>query len=215
MHLKIVSPLVTWYIGYGQHWMLAARKTARAVLSVLKKQKPESGTHIARVGRQPVTIPKHKVMKVECGQLNKRVLSGSHVVLEPNQQAPWPTGLTIREQLIQLPQEDNEKITLTVENLTDHDLTLCGRTTLGWLYGVDAVYHLEMKSMEDQEPQLSNSSVEPQVDQPSQVAESEPWDPPVDLSHLSWTSNSRCSRCSERSVMSFQGMTGTQGVSKI
>lgn len=107
------------------------RKMARAVLSVLKKQEPESGTHIARVGRCPVTIPKNKVMKVECGQLNKRVLSGSHIVLEPNQEAPWPTVLTIREQLIQLPQEDNENRTMTVENLTYHDLTLCGHTTLG------------------------------------------------------------------------------------
>ncbi len=72
-------------------------------------------------------------------------------MLEPNQEAPWPTGLTIREQLIQLPQEDNKKITVTAENLTDHDLTPCGCTTLGWFYGVDAVYPLEMKSMAVQE----------------------------------------------------------------
>ncbi len=69
MHLKTISPQVTWYKDYA---MLC--KTATAVLSVLKKQKSESGTHIARVGRRPVTIPKNKVMKVECGQLNKRVV---------------------------------------------------------------------------------------------------------------------------------------------
>lgn len=50
-------------------------RTARAVLSVLKKQKPESQPHLARVGRQPVTIPKEQSngrtvwsAKQECGE---------------------------------------------------------------------------------------------------------------------------------------------------
>lgn len=63
-------------------------KTASAVLSVLKKQKLEISSQIARLGRRPVTIPKNKVIEVECDQLNKRVLSGSLVLLEPNQEAP-------------------------------------------------------------------------------------------------------------------------------
>lgn len=46
------------------------RKTARAVLTILKKEKPECGSHLARVGRRLVTIPKNKTIKVECGQLN-------------------------------------------------------------------------------------------------------------------------------------------------
>lgn len=94
------------------------RKTARAVLSVLKKQKPDSEPHIARVGRRPVTIPKNRVMTVQCGWLNKSVFSAPHVVLEPNQEAPWPAGLVIREQLIQLPSEDNAKVEVSVENMT-------------------------------------------------------------------------------------------------
>lgn len=106
-------------------------------------------------------------------------------MLEPNQETPWPTGLTIREQLIQLPQEDNGKITVTIENLTDNDIMLCVRTTLGWLYGVDAIYPLETKPMEGQEPQSSGSDVAPPVKRPSQMPEGEPWDPPVDLSQLS------------------------------
>lgn len=113
------------------------------------------------------------------------VLSGSHVVLEPNQETPWPTGLTITEQLIQLPQQDNGKITVTIENLTDNDFTLCGRTTLGCLHGVDAIYPLETKPMEGQEPQSSCNDVAPSVKQPSQMPQGEPRDPPVDLSQLS------------------------------
>lgn len=160
-------------------------KTARAVLSVLKKQNLEGGSHIARLGKRSVTIPKNKIMEVECGQVNKSQLSGSHVVLEPNQETPWPTGLTVREQLIQLPQEDKGKIKVTVENQTDNDIVLCGRITLGWLHSVDAVYPLETKPVDAQGPQPAHSSVTPPAEQPSPAPQSEPWDPPVDLSHLS------------------------------
>ena len=161
------------------------RKTARAVLSVLKKQKAESSPHIARLGRLPVIIPKNKTMEIKCGHLNKSVLSGSHVLLEPDQEATWPAGLTIREQLIQLPQEDEGKIVVTVRNATDNDITLAGRTTLGWLHSVDAIYPLETESMECQEPQLSDSDVAPPLKQPCQTPQGEPWDPDVDVSHLS------------------------------
>lgn len=74
---------------------------------------------------------------------------------------------------------------MTVENLTDSDITLCGRTTLGWLHVVDAIYPLETKPMEGHEPQSPDSSAAPPVVQPSQVPQGEPWDPPVDLSQLS------------------------------
>lgn len=69
----------------------------------------------------------------------------------------WPTVLTITEQLIQLPLKDNEKIVVTVENLSDN-ITLCSHTTLGWLHSVDAIYPLQTKPMEDQEPQTDGNA---------------------------------------------------------
>lgn len=159
------------------------RKTARSVLSVLKKQSPDCQPHIARVGRTSVTIPKNKVMTVQCGWLNKSVLSAPLVVLEPNNEAPWPAGLVIRDQLIQLPPEDKVKVEVTVENMTDHDIVLGSRTTLGWLHSVDAVYPSQPKSMESQQTQSSAHSVSPSVE-PRKTTQAESWDPPVDLSHL-------------------------------
>lgn len=120
-------------------------KTARAVLSVLKKQKPEVQPHTVRVGRRPVTIPKNKVMAVHCSWPNKRVLSASPAVLEPSYEAPWPTGLVIREQLVYLPADDEGKIEISVENVTENDITLGSRTILGWLHNVDVVYPLQKK----------------------------------------------------------------------
>lgn len=61
-------------------------------------------------------------------------------MLEPNLKVPWPAGLVIKEQLIQLSSKDNAKVEGTVENLIDNDITLSSRTTLGWLLSVDGIY---------------------------------------------------------------------------
>jgi len=60
-------------------------KKARAVYSVLKKQKSSSESQIARLGRLDVIIPKHKMVKVVCGKLNKGILKEQYVVLKPNE----------------------------------------------------------------------------------------------------------------------------------
>lgn len=161
-------------------------KKAKAILSVLKKQKHSNGSHITRLGRQHVVIPKHKVVNVSCGLLKKSVVSGSHAVLEPNEEAPWPWGLEVKEQMIQLPCENGGRITVAVENTTDDSITLQSRTVLGGLHAVDVVHHLEVNpsSLQTQPSLSSQHSVSPLLGDQSTIPERERWDPPVDLSHL-------------------------------
>ncbi|MEQ2288550.1 hypothetical protein AMECASPLE_023789 [Ameca splendens] len=90
--------------------------------------------------KTPPTLP---VMEVKCSHLRREALSASQLMLKPNQEAPWPEGIAIREQLIQIPCQHNCKILVTVEILTDHDIAQCGRMTLGWLSNVDSVSLLE------------------------------------------------------------------------
>lgn len=78
-------------------------------------------------------------VKVSCGKLNKTVPLGTHVMLEPNPDVPWPAGIKVSKQLIQMPLRDNDNITVKVENTTDEEVTLTARTVLGWLHAVDAV----------------------------------------------------------------------------
>lgn len=153
------------------------RRTAHAVLSVLKQHEPEGSPHIARLSRRPVTIPKNSIMNVYCGLVHG---TGAYAVLEPNPESPWPSGIKVREQLVVFPQ-DNARVTVAVENGTDRDITLCGRTTLGWLHSVDSVCPLEPK----QPPSPPEGSTTLGEVQSSQVPPDELWDPPVDLSHLS------------------------------
>lgn len=159
-------------------------KTARAVLTVLKKQKPDIQPHIAKVGRNPATIPQNTAITVHCSWLGQSA-SGTHqVVLEPHHETPWPAGLTIKDQLIQLTPEDYGKVAVTVENTTNHDITLHSRTTLGWLHSVDAVYPLQTKSVVNVTPQPTHCSASSPGPQFNQTTRAECWDPPVDLSHL-------------------------------
>lgn len=133
------------------------QRTARAVLTVLKKQPPENNPHLIRTGRMPVTVPKNKTIQVQCNLFQQGALFGPQFMLEPNPETPWPIGLKVREQLIQPPQT-NTRVKVTIENVTNCDITLCGRTTLGWVYSVDDVYPLEPKSIESQPLQSSTTS---------------------------------------------------------
>lgn len=122
-------------------------------------------------------------MTVQCGWLKQSVLSTPHVVLEPNDEATWPAGLVFREQLIQLPSEDNAKVEVIVENMTDNNIVLGIHTTLGWLHSVDAIYPSQKNATESQTPQFPAHSV-PLAAPPSRTAKAEPRDQPADLSHL-------------------------------
>lgn len=93
--------------------------------------------------------------------------------------------MAIREQLIELSSEDNGKIEVTVENMTDNDIVLCSRTALGLLHSVVTTYPFQIKSAEEQTPQASDSSAAPPAQQLRGESRGEYWDPPVDLSHLS------------------------------
>nr|XP_023656141.1 uncharacterized protein LOC111837914 [Paramormyrops kingsleyae] len=161
------------------------RKRARAILSVLTKCQPDHDYHIARTGRLPTVVPKHQSVSVSCGYLNSSVMNRTHAVLEPNQDEPWSVGLVVREQLIQLPTEEKGQIMVTVENVTDRDVSLSGRTVLGGLHAVDSAYPPPIMSPSCAEPRTVEDSNETnQVKQAGQPTHSEPWDPPVDLSQL-------------------------------
>lgn len=87
---------------------------------------------------------------------------------------------------IELPAEDDGKIKVTVENLTDNDIVLSVCTTLGLLHSVEAIYLLPVKVTEEQTSKVPDSSASLPAQQPKKETSGEPLNPPpVDLSHLS------------------------------
>ncbi|KAJ8007654.1 hypothetical protein DPEC_G00096410 [Dallia pectoralis] len=61
---------------------------------------------------------------------------------------------------------------------------LCSRTTLGWVHSVDAIYPLQTKFTSDQKSEIQDRRITSLEQQPGRMPQAEPWDPPVDLSHL-------------------------------
>lgn len=168
-------------------------KKARAVYSVLKKQKGSSEGQIARLGRQDVVVPKHKVATVVCGKLNKAILKEQYAILEPNEDTPWPTGLDVKQQLVQLPSADKTAISVVIENNTNDDIRLQNRTILGWLYAVDTVKDIKEKATSETSNENGDLSRNDQVKLCPETTEGkcnknetekQLWDPPVDLEHL-------------------------------
>ncbi len=159
---------------------------ARAVLSLLKKRKDNKGCHIARLGQKSIILPRCARVNVSCGKLKNMICLGAHVMLESNPEAPWPAGIKVNKQLIQMPLKDNDNLTVVVENTTDEEVTLNARTVLGWLHAVDAIHQLELKPPPTTEPQPQSSQFNNDFPPETQfgVQESEGWDPPVDLDHL-------------------------------
>lgn len=82
-------------------------------------------------------LPRHKRVSVSCGKGSKTCDLGTQVMLEPNSEAPWPAGIKINKQIIQVPPKDSDSITVMVENTTDEEVILPARTVLGWLHAVD------------------------------------------------------------------------------
>lgn len=162
-------------------------KKARTLFSLLKKQEGASHSLLVRLGRQDIVIPKRKIVDVKCGRLNKAFQLNNQMVLEPNEETPWPQGLQVKEQLIQLSTENNLCVVVTVENTTDKDITLQNRTVLGRLHAIAVAYPVEVtppvqKQMSPQSKPIAFTQAEEELcsEEPKEL-----WDPPVDLSHLS------------------------------
>ena len=71
-------------------------------------------------------------------------------------------------------------IILDVQNPTDHDIELSGKTVVGTVQQIQAVYPATILEKPDHFPPLSVWQVNADT---RQVTESS-WDPPIDLSHL-------------------------------
>ncbi len=134
-------------------------RKAKAVLSLLKKRKNSSNCQIVRLWRRPVILSRHERVSISCGKGRKTGELGTQVMLEPNSEVPWPVGIKINKQIIQMPLKDSDSITVMVEYTTDEEVILPSRTVLGWLYAVDGIHHMEVKILSPTESQPQPSSL--------------------------------------------------------
>lgn len=103
------------------------------------------------------------------------------LLFEPDINPQWPEGLEFCETLVTLRGGAPPYMALDVQNPTDHDITLLGKTVVGTLNQVQAVYPASAFEKPISPPTVSVNDVEVGGEE----LDDSVWDAPVDLSHLS------------------------------
>lgn len=104
------------------------------------------------------------------------------LIFEPNENPQWPEGLEFCDTLVSVKAGMAPKFIVSVQNPTNHDITLAGRTFIETVQSVRSVYPANMFKA-DCSPSASIHHVQAQSSSENTPAH-EQWDPPVDLTHL-------------------------------
>ena len=98
-----------------------------------------------KTNKHDSVIPRESSAIISCrvnhGHLQKR----TPVLFEPDELAPWPSGLIIPEALLALTPGNSNHIKVEVRNTSNHDITLKNRTSIGRLQLVQSVTPVEVK----------------------------------------------------------------------
>ena len=137
--------------------------------------------YVVKTTRERVHVPKHTSVKVECRVLTAPLQEEATLIFEPSVDPQWPEGLEFTDTLVTLRKAAKPFIIVDVQNPTDHDIVLTGRTVIGTVQQVQAVYPATVFERLCTTPPVTVSNVGVRKEQ----ASGGEWDPPVDLNHLS------------------------------
>lgn len=136
--------------------------------------------YVVRTAKEKVNIPKHTSVQIECKVKTRSPRRDVTLLFEPDVNPQWTEGLEFCETLVTLRSGVPPYIVLDVQNPTDHDITLQGKTLVGTLNQVQAVYPASVF----EKPSPSSPVTVNGVEVGSEMLDDSVWDPPVDLSHL-------------------------------
>ena len=150
-----------------------------------------------KLSKQNVAIPQGKTIPVTCRVRAGPVPERIPVVFEPTIDTDVPDDLVVSESLTYLQKGSSCSITVLVQNPTNHDIVIKGRTILRSLKAISTMVPIPCnwstsENSDNSEEIGSNSDAsECKVDMSQPVTqenherdESKQWDPDIDLSHL-------------------------------
>ena len=94
------------------------------------------------------------------------------VLFEPDELAPWPSGLIIQETLVALKPGKSNVIKVEVINSTEHDITLLNCTPIARLELVQSVTQVEVKLQERIDTTINSVSATVENDETKQASQS-------------------------------------------
>ena len=120
------------------------------------------------------------------------------LIMEPDVNPRWTEGLEFCDTLVKVIKGNKPSIIVRVQNPTDHDIVLAGRTVIGTAQPIQAVYPASILEGSSPAPHMmDNMKVE------SNQAADDVWDPPVNLSHLSESERARAHQMLREESASF------------
>lgn len=90
--------------------------------------------------KERLHVPKHTSVQVECRVQTSAPKEERVLLYEPDVTPTWPEGLEFCETLVKLRRQTSPHVIVTVQNPTDHDIMLNGKTVIGTVHPVQAVY---------------------------------------------------------------------------
>ena len=176
---------------------LGIKQVTALVNFVGKKLNTPDDFGTVKLSKQNVVIPQGKTVPVTCRVRAGPVPERIPVVFEPTIDTDVPDDLIVSESLTYLQKGSSCSITVFVQNPTNHDIVIKGRTILGSLKAISTMVPIPCnwstsENSDNSEEIGSNSDAsECKVDMSQPVTqenherdESEQWDPDIDLSHL-------------------------------
>lgn len=98
--------------------------------------------------KRDVIIPKNTTVSVSCRANTGSVTTAMPVLVEPDEQSRWPSGLMVQETLSTIKRGKSTILEIPVVNSTKHDITLPKRTVLGRIQLVRSVTEVDVKLQE-------------------------------------------------------------------
>ena len=176
---------------------LGIKQVTALINFVGKKLNTPDDFGTVKLSKQNVVIPQGKTIPVTCRVRVGPVPERMPVVFEPTIDTDVPDDLVVSESLTYLQKGRSCSITVLVQNPTNHDIVIKGRTILGSLKAISTMVQIPCnwstsENSDNSEEIGSNSDAsECKVDMSQTVTqenherdESKQWDPDIDLSHL-------------------------------
>ncbi len=158
---------------------------AEAMVNFIQVQKTSNYSMATiRVGREDVSIPAGKTIHVRCRVPSCFDTSDPVVLYEPPEESTTLEHLSVGEGLLEINKSRWPLVNVPISNHTKHEIVLPKRSPLGSIQHIAKV--IEMGKTETQQVETPQVTVTAEVNNVTtpRTKPTEPWRPPVDLSHL-------------------------------
>ena len=142
------------------------------LISFIKTDRHETKLCSVKTNKRDYVVPKKTSTIVSCRVNHDPIDKRIPVLFEPDELAPWPSGLIIQETLVALKPGKSKVRKVDVINSTEHDITLLNPTPIVRLEFVQSVTPVEVKLQERVDTTINSVSATVESDETKQASQS-------------------------------------------